>query len=106
MHFNILFRFLDVLTRTVHIWASCCNCCPFVICSCWYVEFFHTVQSANQIVSLSTLLQPSFFLSDLNNNFLKYITPLSLQPTLLVTLALFLINTLLSQISALSKSCY
>ena len=43
---------------------------------------------------VSTLLKLSFFLSDLNNNFLKYTTYLSLQPTLLATLALFLMNTL------------
>jgi len=35
----------------------------------------------------------SFFLSDLNNNFLNYTSVLSLQPTLLSTLALFLTNT-------------
>ena len=48
----------------------------------------------------STLLKLSFFLSDLNNNFLKYMTPLSPQPTLL-TLALFLINALSSQTKSL-----
>jgi len=43
------------------------------------------------------------------NNFLKYTTFLSLQPTLLTTLVLSLMNTLSSfsdQTSALSKSCY
>jgi len=35
--------------------------------------------------------------SDLNNNFLKCMTPLSLQPALLATLALFFMNTLPSQ---------
>jgi len=45
--------------------------------------------------SYSTFLKLSFFLSDLNNNFLKYTTLLSLQPTLLAILALFLMNTLL-----------
>jgi len=43
---------------------------------------------------LSTLLKLSFFLSDLNNSFLQYMTLLSLQPTLLATLALSLMNTL------------
>ena len=43
---------------------------------------------------LSTLLKLSFFLSDLNNSFLKFTTFLSLQPTLLATLALSLMNTL------------
>jgi len=45
----------------------------------------------------STLLKLNFFLSDLNNNFLKCMTPLSPQPTLLTTLALFLMNALSSQ---------
>jgi len=48
-----------------------------------------------QIFSLSTLLKLSFFLLDLNNNYLKYMAPLSLQLTLLATLALFLMNTYL-----------
>jgi len=46
---------------------------------------------------LSTLLKLTVFLLDLNNNFLKYMTALSLQPTLLATLALFLMTTLSSQ---------
>jgi len=46
-----------------------------------------------QTLWLSTLLKLSFFLSDLNNNFLNYTSVLSLQPTLLSTLALFLTNT-------------
>jgi len=46
------------------------------------------------IFSFSTLLKLSFFLSDLNNNSLKYRTALSLQPTSLATLVLFLTNTL------------
>jgi len=41
---------------------------------------------------------------DLNNNYLKYKSPISLQPTPLSTLALFLTNTS-DQITALSKSC-
>ena len=47
-----------------------------------------------QTFLLSTLLKLSFFLSDLNNSFLKFTTLLSLQPTLLATLALSLMNTL------------
>jgi len=43
----------------------------------------------------------SFFLSDLNNNFLNYTTLLSLQPTLLATLALSLMNTLPSPTKSL-----
>jgi len=51
-----------------------------------------------QTFLLSTLLKPSFFLSDLNNSCLKFITLLSLQPTLLATLALSLMNRSLIQI--------
>ena len=51
--------------------------------------------------SSSTLLKLNFFLLDLNNS-LKYRTALSLQPTLLATLVLFLTH----QITALSKFCY
>jgi len=47
-----------------------------------------------QTFLLSTLLKLSFFLSDLNNSFLKFTTLLSLQPTLLASLALSLMNTL------------
>ena len=50
---------------------------------------------------LSTLLKLSFFLSDLNNNFLKYTTLLSLQATLLATLALSLMNALPSPTKSL-----
>jgi len=50
---------------------------------------------------LSTLLKLSFFLSDLNNNFLQCTTLLALQPTLLATLALFLMNTLPSPTKSL-----
>ena len=49
------------------------------------------------IFSLSTLLKLNFFLLDLNNNSLKYRTALSLQPTPLATLVLFLTNTLPSR---------
>ena len=42
-----------------------------------------------------------FFLLDLNNNSLKYTTPLSLQPTSLATLVLFSMNTLPSQTKSL-----
>ena len=53
-------------------------------------------------VNLLTLnsSKTEYFSSDLNN-FLKYMTPLSLQPTLLATSALFLMNTLLSQTKSL-----
>ena len=54
-----------------------------------------------QIYWLSTLLKLSFFLSDLNNSFLKYTTLLSLQPTLLATLALSLMNALPSPTKSL-----
>ena len=47
-----------------------------------------------QTFLLSTLLKLSFFLSDLNTSFQKFTTLLSLQPTLLATLALPLMNTL------------
>ena len=49
-----------------------------------------------QTFLLLTLLKLSFFLSDLNNSFLKYTTLHSPQPTLLATLALSLMDTLLS----------
>jgi len=45
------------------------------------------------IFSLSTLQKLNFFLLDLNINSLKYTAPLSLQPTPLATMALFLTNT-------------
>jgi len=45
-------------------------------------------------LKFSTLLKLSFFLSDLNNNFLKHTTLLLLQSTLLATFALFMMNTL------------
>jgi len=53
------------------------------------------------LLTLSILLKLSFFLLDLNNNFLKYTTLLSLQPTLLATLTLFLMNTLPSPTKSL-----
>ena len=53
------------------------------------------------IFSLSTLLKLNFFLLNLNNNSLKYRTALSLQPTLLATLVLFLTNTLASRTKSL-----
>jgi len=55
------------------------------------------LQNALQQISswmTATLLKQSFFLSDLNNSFLKFTTLLSLQPTPLTTLALSLMNTL------------
>jgi len=53
------------------------------------------------IFSLSTLLKLDFFLLDLNNNSLKYRTALSLQPTPLATLVLFLTNPLPSRTKSL-----
>jgi len=53
------------------------------------------------IFSLSTLLKLNFFLLDLNNNSLKYRIALSLRPSPLATLVLFLTNTLPSRIKSL-----
>ena len=53
------------------------------------------------IFSLSALLKLNFFLLYLNNNYLKYRTALSLQPTPLAILVLFLTNTLPSRIKSL-----
>ena len=53
------------------------------------------------IFSLSALLKLNFFLLYLNNNYLKYRTALSLQPTPLAILVLFSTNTLPSRIKAL-----
>jgi len=58
-------------------------------------------QISSWMTALSTLLKLSFFLSDLNNSFLKYTTLLSLLPTLLATSVLSLMNTLPSPTKSL-----
>ena len=62
---------------------------------CFSHKMLTAIHHKLPICSLSTLLQLNFFLLGLNNNSLKYTTPLSLQPTPLATLALLLTNTLL-----------
>jgi len=53
------------------------------------------------LLTLSSSKTEFFFLLDLNNNSLKYTTPLSLQPTLLAILVLFSTNTLPSRTKSL-----
>jgi len=69
--------------------------------------FFHS-KPVMPIFSLLILLKLNFFLLNLNNNSLKYTTPLSLQSTLLATLGFIFDEhlTFSKQITALSKSCH
>jgi len=50
--------------------------------------FLDNCQIVN-LLALKTVLKLNFFSMDLNNNFLKYTTPLSTQLTPLATVALF-----------------